>query len=495
MCGSLPSSAQSTFTVDRITDIGEGEGLRGDLRYCLTQAMSGDRITFEVTGTINLTRTLPELTQSVTIEGPGRDRLSIRRDSGRNYRIFTVTGTPIIAIAGLTIANGQAALGGGMYVAGGTLTLADITLSDNQAAGPDGLEGEGQAGLGGGIYVAGGRVTIVESILSGNRATGGRGGNFFPFSLNGAFGGRGTGGGIYVAGGTVAVHRSTFFGNQSRGGRGGDGFSLPDIRGGNGGAGGPGDGGGIYVAEGTVSVSDTTLSNNQATGGDGGNGGSSTFDDGGTGGDGAPGDGGGIHVAGGAIEVFQNTLSANQSLGGNGGYGGDGGHFPGVPGNGSDGLGGGLSIFAGTVGLQHSTVSTNQATGGDSPGGRATQGAGGGILVRVNVRLQTRNTILAGNIAQTNAPDFSGNLGSLGHNLIGNSAGGSGFDPSDLQDVDPRLGPLQDNGGPTPTHALLEGSPAIGAGDMTDAPEFDQRGPGFPRIVNGMIDIGAFEVQ
>ena len=57
------------------------------------------------------------------------------------------------------------------------------------------------------------------------------------------------------------------------------------------------------------------------------------------------------------------------------------------------------------------------------------------------------------------------------------------------------LGPLADNGGPTQTHALLPGSPAIDAGDNTDAPEWDQRGIGFPRIVNGTIDIGAFEVQ
>ena len=41
--------------------------------------------------------------------------------------------------------------------------------------------------------------------------------------------------------------------------------------------------------------------------------------------------------------------------------------------------------------------------------------------------------------------------------------------------------------------ALLSGSPAIDAGDNTDAPSFDQRGPGFPRIVSGIIDIGAFE--
>jgi hypothetical protein len=54
---------------------------------------------------------------------------------------------------------------------------------------------------------------------------------------------------------------------------------------------------------------------------------------------------------------------------------------------------------------------------------------------------------------------------------------------------------LQDNGGPTFTRALLPGSPAINAGDNTDAPPFDQRGPGFPRIVGSTIDIGAFELQ
>jgi hypothetical protein len=70
------------------------------------------------------------------------------------------------------------------------------------------------------------------------------------------------------------------------------------------------------------------------------------------------------------------------------------------------------------------------------------------------------------------------------------------FSPLDnLMNTDPLLGPLQDNGGPTLTMALLPGSPAIDAGDNTDAPDFDQRGPGFPRIVNGIIDIAAFEVQ
>src|SRR6516165_11559301 len=54
---------------------------------------------------------------------------------------------------------------------------------------------------------------------------------------------------------------------------------------------------------------------------------------------------------------------------------------------------------------------------------------------------------------------------------------------------------LQDNGGPTLTHALLADSPAIDVGNNRYATDWDQRGPGYPRIVNGIIDIGAFEYQ
>jgi hypothetical protein len=71
----------------------------------------------------------------------------------------------------------------------------------------------------------------------------------------------------------------------------------------------------------------------------------------------------------------------------------------------------------------------------------------------------------------------------------------NGANDTDLQDIEPLLGPLQNNGGLTQTMALLPGSPAIDAGDNDDAPLYDQRGPGFDRIVNGIIDIGAFEVQ
>src|SRR5438552_4806873 len=104
---------------------------------------------------------------------------------------------------------------------------------------------------------------------------------------------------------------------------------------------------------------------------------------------------------------------------------------------------------------------------------------------------QPSNSIGASNDADYRPSDTG--FTSLDHNLIGNSGDASGFLASDLLDVDPQLGPLQNNGGPTQTMALLAGSAAVNAGDNSSAPAYDQRGAGFPRIVGGTIDIGAFE--
>ena len=120
------------------------------------------------------------------------------------------------------------------------------------------------------------------------------------------------------------------------------------------------------------------------------------------------------------------------------------------------------------------------------------------------------NTILDGNFGTTNiygtndivADDINGLGLSLGHNLIGTAIGFTNLAPTDLLGADPRLGPLQDNGGGTLTHALLAGSPAIDAGAPTGVP-FDQQGQ--PRTVDDPAipnakgsdgtDIGAFEAN
>jgi hypothetical protein len=88
--------------------------------------------------------------------------------------------------------------------------------------------------------------------------------------------------------------------------------------------------------------------------------------------------------------------------------------------------------------------------------------------------------------------DGSGAVTSQGHNLISYTNEISGLIASDLENVSANLGPLQDNGGFGPTHALLLNSPALDAGDNTGAPATDQRGVARPQ--GTAVDIGAFEL-
>lgn len=100
-----------------------------------------------------------------------------------------------------------------------------------------------------------------------------------------------------------------------------------------------------------------------------------------------------------------------------------------------------------------------------------------------------RNTILAGTGARCSLGGRSFTQG--GHN-IASDATCNLTDPTDKPSTDPLLGPLANNGGPTQTHALLAGSPAINAGDGTDVSATDQRG--LARVSDGAVDIGAYEV-
>jgi hypothetical protein len=168
-------------------------------------------------------------------------------------------------------------------------------------------------------------------------------------------------------------------------------------------------------------------------------------------------------------------------------------------------LGAGAGVFnAGTLTLVNSTVHGNAAAQGagvynagilnvvsSTIAGNTANNQGGGLYNAG--ALAIRNTIVAQNLGYGGGADVYGFLDSGGHNLIGSSAGGQGYQPTDLLDVDPLLGPLRDNGGPTPTRALLPGSPAIDAGDGAGAPATDQRGRS--RISGAALDIGAFELQ
>ena len=116
-----------------------------------------------------------------------------------------------------------------------------------------------------------------------------------------------------------------------------------------------------------------------------------------------------------------------------------------------------------------------------------------------------KNTIIAENYVGINgvSPDVYGAFVSLGHNLIGDSTSSTGFFGDGDQvgtaanPLDPMLAPLAFNGGPTQTHAPLQGSSAIDGGDNAGAPATDQRGVARPRDGDGngskVVDIGAFE--
>src|SRR5262249_36773355 len=118
-----------------------------------------------------------------------------------------------------------------------------------------------------------------------------------------------------------------------------------------------------------------------------------------------------------------------------------------------------------------------------------------------------RNSIIAANLVGLGGtgPDVSGAFTSGGHNLIGDGSGATGFVNGINGDmvgtaaspIDPRLGALAFNGGPTKPHALLAGSPAIDKGDNAVAPATDQRGAARGKDGDGngsrIADIGAFE--
>jgi CSLREA domain-containing protein len=256
------------------------------------------------------------------------------------------------------------------------------------------------------------------------------------------------------------------------------------------GTGGAADGGGVQVTTaGSHLVSNSTVSANQAAGGPGG---------GGLSGFGGAASGGGLAFASSGT-VSNSTISGNRAAGGAATTTGTG-----AGGRGGDARGGGL--VAGSALVTNSTVTRNAAAAGT--GNRASgTGLGGGFASPAAGGAGTafRSTILAGNAATTTSADayrpVTPVATSQGSNLVGDGTGAPGFADGVNGDqvgtaaapIDPRLGPLADNGGRTPTHALLADSPAINRGSNAVGLATDQRGPGFPRVSGPTADVGAFE--
>lgn len=232
-------------------------------------------------------------------------------------------------------------------------------------------------------------------------------------------------------------------------------------------------GGGIYNDHATLSVDSCSVSSSYAGWGGGGvcnSGGTLTLTNSTVTGNWAAapyseGIGGGIYNEAGTLTVSNCTISGNGGLA----------YTP---------FGGGVyNANAGTMTITNSTLSGNSALYG-----------GGGIY---NDGTVTIGNSIFGNAGAGNIVSYFGVVLSDGYNLSSDDASGFLTATGDQINADPMLGPLQDNGGPTFTHGLLAGSPAIDAGDpnFTPPPNYDQRGAGFERVVNGRVDIGAFEVQ
>jgi hypothetical protein len=389
------------------------------------------------------------VSQDLALQGAGVGNTIV--DGGASGSVFSIT-YAAVSISDVTIRNGSAPWGGGVYVgggsslalkdsavvsntatwgAGGIYNLSTLTINDSTVA--HNVAGEGG---GGGIYNAGGSVTISNSTVVSNRADN-----------------SGGGGGIYNGEGTLTILNSAFVNNTA-----------------------DDEGGGIASWGGTLTIRDSAVSENQAKVYGGG-----LFNDS-------------------TAELTNVTVSSNTSDDSSGGI-----HNQEVmtltnatvSGNTASYGGGILNTDVLTLTVINSTIADNNVPlGSDSAGGIHNYG---------NVTFQ--NSILAYN-QKANCWDgvaHGATLTSNGYNL--DSGTTCGFSATgDIVSTDPMLGPLADNGGPATgagqamlTHALLSGSPAIDAGTNVGCPSTDQRGVARP--VDGdedgtaACDIGAYEYK
>jgi Bacterial Ig-like domain (group 3) len=300
------------------------------------------------------------------------------------------------------------------------------------------LTGNSAVYYGGAINNNGGKLTVMDSTFTNNAATGaGVGGainntnNGVVTVTNGTFTG-GTalqGGAIANLSGTLTVTGSSFMGNA-------------------------GDFGGAIFNDGTATISSSTIANDDTS-----------FN------------GGGIaNNLTGTLTLVNDTIAFNTA----------------------GQTGGGINSVGNLTAI-NTTIAYNSIAPGGSGGG-IDASSGNAVLY---------NTIVADNTAGTgktaSASDVSGSLGSASaFNMIGTGGGGglaNGTNGNLVAVTDPNLATsLANNGGPTETIALLFGSPAINAGSNALAVDasgnplvYDQRGPGYPRIVDGIVDIGAFQ--
>jgi CSLREA domain-containing protein len=355
-----------------------------------------------VTGTIQLNSALPSVGVNCVIQGPGATLLNVRRNSGGDYRILTISnGTsngPAVSLVGMKFSNGKApsgtfpaSSGGGILNDRGRLQLFNCAVAGNSSF-------QGDQTYGGGILNYEGRLFVTTSTVVGN--AGYFGGGIANFCTNA---GRIS---------EVSLASSTVSGNTSAGGRGGGIFNEADNA----------------DTTALLTMTNCTLSGNDV---------SSSF----------------TGSLGGAL-FTSGTLS-------------------------------GTSL----ADIVDCTFSGNNADAA---------GAIYNLNFSAAATVTLRSTLLKTGTRGENFINSNGTIISYGHNLCNDAAGtlDGGTGPGgylngngDIRNTNPLLGPLQDNGGLTFTHALLTGSAAINAGENTPDSETDQRG--YSRL--DANDIGAFE--
>lgn len=460
VASNLPASTTLSgcqFTGNRITGEGIGHGGAIDnrkqnnsaaslvLTNCVFSANHGE----EATG-----GAITNEGGAITLSGGSFDHNSARHGGAIEHGFGMITMRGVTFSANSAIRNNMTntgGLGGAILLTlGGTLSVSDSAFTGNEAG-----------DSGGAIYNSG-TLTITNSDFNANVANffGGAIRNDNALSLSNSRVLSNTsnsfGGGILNTS-SVTVERCTINTNTS-GAAGGIGNSgtlsvESSTLDGNKAQGAAAEGGAIGMLQLSPAIStairNSTLSNNLAT------------------------RGGGVFNLG-TLTVMNVTLSGNSATGD-----------------------GGALYNRGKSGIYAATFFGNNAANG---GGVYNTNSG------TNAEVVLSSTILRSGSSGANLVKASGDIFSYGFNLSNDSAGGDAStgpggllgNTGDIRNTDPNLGPLQENGGPTKTHALNFPSAAIEAGDdkLTDAPfslTSDQRGPGFPRRIGARLDMGAFE--
>ncbi|MEY2511173.1 MAG: hypothetical protein QOE26_1936 [Verrucomicrobiota bacterium] len=461
----LPTSVAHATT--RIVS-NPGDSGAGTLRDTIAASGDGDIITFSVTK-INLTSGPLTITKNITISGPGPNQLEVTRASG-NFGIFIINGHSIVSISGIKVTNGF-----GVFTQGGAISNIDgstLTVSNCVFSGNSGASGEAGAidsessiltvtnctfannttpQVGGAIQTSFSDTTVASCTFNGNQASG-------------------NGGAIYKSGNNPMSVTNCIFNQNSAQGFGGAIYNVC-----------------VAGATQTTTVRDSTFTGNTSSAQSGGAlagfFGGYTLDNCTFANNTASNGGGGIFNQNGALLLTNCTLANNTASQTGGGIHNQG-----------DGNG-----FAGIATVTSSTFSRNAAPNG---GGIYNTGTNAG-----NSFVQLGNTILYSTGADLGANlvnDGSGtSITSSGYNLSSDNGGGFLTAAGDQKNINPQLGALQDNGGPTKTMALLPNSPAQDQGKNFSGPTAtDQRGlprttdlPSVPNASGGdSTDIGAVEM-